>query len=53
MHAYYEYDYKVCKKYLFSQQLQNIFRGEDFMLYVADKFNKIVVDVNNKFCKRT
>lgn len=39
MQAYYEQKGKVRKKYLLSQQLQNILRGEDFRLYVTDKFN--------------
>jgi hypothetical protein len=53
MQAYYEHKYKVWKKYLLSQKLQNISRGEDFRLYVTDKFNNNCSRyVNKNVCKK-
>ena len=53
MQAYYAHNYKVWKKYLLSLQLQNMFRGEDYRLYVTDKFNNNCWrHINNNFCKR-
>lgn len=52
MQAYYEHNNKEWKEYLLSQQLQNISRGEDFRLYVTDKFNSNYRrDITNNFCK--
>jgi hypothetical protein len=53
MQAYYEQNGKVRKKYMLSQQLQNISRSEDFRLYLTDKFNNNCRrHTNNNFRKR-